>query len=145
MEKKEPRKVQEIKNPTFATKNLTTSANSINKKGKSLPWWVELLFVQIGLPDKWLIKVLKTKKKGTELFKNEKRLIFIFLLVITGLAYFYPVVKYSRNRIDCENIAKNYIVDNKNLVSIDRKQLRMLSTNFCNGGDEIYEFKNLEN
>ena len=23
---------------------------------KKLPWWVELLFVQIGLPDKWLAK-----------------------------------------------------------------------------------------
>ena len=37
--------------------------NLNNKKEKSLPLWVELLFVQIGLPDKWLIKVLKSKKK----------------------------------------------------------------------------------
>ena len=37
-----------------------TSKNS--KKKKDLPWWVELLFVQIGLPDKLLIKILKANK-----------------------------------------------------------------------------------
>ena len=63
MEKKEARKLQGIKNQTFETKKLKASTDSNNKKDKSLPWWVELLFVQIGLPDKWLIKVLKSKKK----------------------------------------------------------------------------------
>jgi len=144
MEKKESRKVQDLKNPNFETKKLKSSTNSNNKKEKSLPWWVELLFVQIGLPDKWLITVLKSKKKYTELFKNEKKLIVFFLFVLTGLTYFYPIVKYSKNRLDCENNAQNYIIENKNLMNINRKQLRMLSTNFCNGGDEIYEIKNLE-
>ena len=144
MEKKESRKVQDIKNPTFENKKLKASTNSNNKKDKSLPWWVELLFVQIGLPDKWLIKVLKSKKKYSELIKSEKKLIFIFLFVLAGLTYFYPVVKYSKNKLDCENIAQNYIMNNKNLININRNQLRMLSTNFCNGGDEIYEIKNLE-
>ena len=144
MDKKESRKGQDIKNPTFETKKLKGPINSTNKKEKSLPWWVELLFVQIGLPDKWLIKVLKSKKKYTELFKNEKKFIVIFLFVLAALTYFYPVVKYSKNRLDCENNAQNYIVKNKNLINIKRNELRMLSTNFCNGGDEIYEIKNLE-
>ena len=144
MEKKESRKVQGIKDPTFENKKLKASTNSNNKKDKSLPWWVELLFVQIGLPDKWLIKVLKSKKKYTEMFKNEKKLIIIFLFFLAGLTYIYPLVKYSKNRLDCENIAQNYIVKNKNLINIRRNELRMLSTNFCNGGDEIYEIKNLE-
>ena len=145
MEKKESRKVQGIKNPTFENKKLKASTNSNNKKDKSLPWWVELLFVQIGLPDKWLIKVLKSKKKTTEFIKNEKRLIVIFFFVFAGLTYFYPVIKYSKSKIDCENIAKNYIMENKNLIKINRKQLKMLSTNFCNGGDEIYEIENSQN
>ena len=144
MEKKESRKVQGIKDPTFENKKLKASTNSNNKIEKSLPWWVELLFVQIGLPDKWLIKALKSKKKYTELLKNEKKLIVFFLLFFAVLTYFYPLVKYAKNRLDCENNAQNYIVDNKNLTNINRKQLRMLSTNFCNGGDEIYEIKNLE-
>ena len=144
MEKKESGKVQGIKNPTFENKKLKASTNSNNKKDKSLPWWVELLFVQIGLPDKWLIKVLKSKKKYTDLLKNEKKLIVIFFFVIVGLTYFYPLVKYAKSRLDCENNAQNYIADNKDLKNINRNQLRMLSTNFCNGGDEIYEIENLE-
>ena len=144
MEKKESRKVNGIKNPTFENKKLKDSTNSNNKKDKSLPWWVELLFIQIGLPDKLLIKVLKSKKKYTDLLKNEKKLIVIFFFIMVGLTYFYPLVKYAKSRLDCENNAQNYIVDNKDLKNINRNQLRMLSTNFCNGGDEIYEIENLE-
>ena len=144
MEKKESRKVQDIKNPTFENKKFKDSANSNNKKDRSLPWWVELLFVQIGLPDKWLIKVLKSKKKSTELIKKEKRLILTFFVFLVGITYFYPVVKYSKTKLECENSAKNYITKNKNLININRKQLRMLSTNFCNGGNEIYEIENIK-
>ena len=144
MEKKESRKPQDIKNPTFGNKKLKTSSNSNNKKDKTLPWWVELLFVQIGLPDKWLIKILKTKKKSTELIKNEKKLIVILLFVLAGLAYFYPVIKYSKTKLNCETIAKDYIIRSKKLSKINRKQLRMLSTNFCNGGDEINQIQNLK-
>ena len=82
MDKKESRKAQDIKNPTFENKKLKASTNSINKKEKSLPWWVELLFVQIGLPDKWLIIVLRSKKKSIEFLKREKRLIVTILLLI---------------------------------------------------------------
>ena len=144
MEKKESRKVQDIKNQTFENKKLKASSSSNKKKDKNLPWWVELLFVQIGLPDKFLIKILKSKKRSSELIKNEKKFIFKFILILTALLYFYPVVKYSKTKLDCEKIAKNYIMENKNLTNINSKQLRMLSTNFCNGGDEIYEIENIK-
>ncbi len=144
MEKKESKKVNGIKNQTFESKKLKSPTNSSDKRKRSLPWWVELLFVQIGLPDKWLIKLLKSKKKYTELLKNDKKLIVTFISVIAGLTYLYPVVKYSKNRLDCEKNAQNYITDNKKLININRNQLKMLSTNFCNGGDEIYEIKNFE-
>ena len=144
MEKKESRKVQDIKNRTFENKKLKASINSNKNKDESLPWWVELLFVQIGLPDKWLIKVLKSKKKTIELFKNEKRLIITFIFAFAGLTYFFPVVKYSKSKLDCEITAKNYIAKNKNLIKITRKELNMISTNFCNGGNEIYEIENLK-
>ena len=145
MEKKESKKEQDIKNPSLVNKKLKASRNSINKKDKSLPWWVELLFVQIGLPDKWLIKILKTKQQGKDFLKNEKRIIIISIFFLGGLAYFYPVIKYSKTKLDCETIAENYILKNKNLNIINKKQLRMLSTNFCNGGDEIYEIENIKN
>ena len=144
MEKKESRKVNGIKNPTFENKKLKSPTNSNDKKERSLPWWVELLFVQIGLPDKWLIKVLKSKKKYTDLLHKEKKLIVLFMFFLAFVTYFYPLVKSSKNRLDCESNAQNYIVKNKNLVNIKRNELRMLSTNFCNGGDEIYEIKNLK-
>ncbi len=134
MDKKESRKAQDIKNPTFE-----------NKKEKSLPWWVELLFVQIGLPDKWLIKVLKTKKKGSELLKNDKKSILTYLIVLTGFIYFYPVVKYSIKKLDCQTAAQKYILENKNTNKLNIKQIRMISTNFCNGGNEIYEIENTNN
>ena len=144
MEKKESRKAQEIKNPTFERKKLKSSSNSRIKKEKSLPWWVELLFVQIGLPDKILIKILKSKKNFSDLIRNEKKFILTFLFALLALAYFYPVIKYSKTKIDCEKTAKKYIMENKNLIAINSKELRMLSTNFCNGGSEIYEIENIK-
>ena len=119
--------------------------NSNRKRDKDLPWWVELLFVQVGLPDKFLIKILKTKKQSKEFIKNEKKSIIIFLFVISTLAYFYPVIKHAKNKLDCEAIAKNYIIKNKNTIGINIREIKMLSTNFCYGGEEIYEIENLKN
>jgi hypothetical protein len=124
---------------------MNTSEKSKKKKGKDLPWWVELLFVQIGLPDKLLIKILKAKKNTKEFIINEKKSLITFLFVMTTLAYFYPVIKHAKNRLDCESIAKNYIIKNKNVVGINNEEIKMLSTNFCYGGEEIYEIENLKN
>ena len=52
---------------------MNTLENTKKKKEQDLPWWVELLFVQIGLPDKLLIKILQTKKKAKELINNDKK------------------------------------------------------------------------
>ena len=124
---------------------MNTSPNSNKKKDKNLPWWVELLFVQIGLPDKILIKFLKARKTAKEYIQNDKKSLFIIFFVITTFAYFYPVIKHAKNKLDCEAIAKNYIIKNKNIIGINNSELKMISTNFCNGGEEIYEIENLEN
>ena len=121
---------------------MTPSEKSKKRKDKSLPWWVELLFVQIGLPDNLLIKILKAKKTSKEFINNEKKSIIIFLFVIITLAYFYPVIKHAKNKLDCEAIAKNYIIKNKNTIGINNREIKMLSTNFCYGGEEIYEIEN---
>ena len=145
MSKKETTNPKEIRNQNYEFKKMNTSENFKKKNDKDLPWWVELLFVQIGLPDKLLIKILKTKKISKEFIKNEKKSIIIFLFVITTLAYFYPVIKHAKNKLDCEAIAKNYIIKNKNTIGINNKEIKMLSTNFCYGGEEIYEIENLKN
>ena len=124
---------------------MNTSQKQKKKKDINLPWWVEFLFVQIGLPDNLLIKILKTKKKAKEFIKNDRKLLITFLFVITLMAYFYPVIKHSKNKLDCESIAKNYITKNKKTNNIDKQELKMLSINFCYGGEEIYEIENLKN
>ena len=145
MNKKETTNPKELKNQNYEAKKMNTSSNLKKKKDKDLPWWVELLFVQIGLPDKLLIKILKAKKTSKEFINNEKKSIIIFLFVITTLAYFYPVIKHAKNKLDCEAIAKNYIIKNKNTIGINNREIKMLSTNFCYGGEEIYEIENLKN
>ena len=145
MNKKETNNSKDISNQNHETKKMNTSENFKKKKEKDLPWWVELLFVQIGLPDKFLIKILKTKKKAKELINNDKKSLITVLFVITSLSYFYPVVKHAKNKLDCEAIAKNYIIKNKNTIGINNREIKMLSTNFCYGGEEIYEIENLKN
>ena len=145
MSKKETTNPKEVRNQNYEAKKMNTSENFKKRKDKDLPWWVELLFVQIGLPDKLLIKILKAKKTSKEFIKNENKSIIIFLFVITTLAYFYPVIKHAKNKLDCEAIAKNYIIKNKNTIGINNREIKMLSTNFCYGGEEIYEIENLKN
>ncbi len=145
MNKKETSNSKEVRNQNYQDKKMNTSENSKKKKDKPLPWWVELLFVQIGLPDNLLIKILKTKKKANELIHNDKKALITLLFLITFMAYFYPVIKHSKNKLDCEAIAKNYIIKNKNTNKINKRELKMLSTNFCYGGEEIYEIENLKN
>ena len=145
MSKKENTNPKEVRNQNYEAKKMNTSSNLKKKKDNELPWWVELLFVQIGLPDKLLIKILKTQKTSKEFIKNDKKSIIIFLFVITTLAYFYPVIKHAKNKLNCESIAKNYIIKNKKTFGFNNREIKMLSTNFCNGGEEIYEIENLKN
>ena len=72
MNKKETTNSKEVRNQNYEAKKMNTSENLKKKNDKDLPWWVELLFVQIGLPDKLLIKILKAKKTSKEFIKNEK-------------------------------------------------------------------------
>jgi len=94
-----------------------------------------------------LSKIYKNNPRdiSNEFIKNEKKSIIIFLFVITTLAYFYPVIKHAKNKLDCEAIAKNYIIKNKNIIGINNREIKMISTNFCYGGEEIYEIENLKN
>ena len=145
MSKKETTNPKEVKNQNYEVKKMNTSENLKKKKNKDLPWWVELLFVQIGLPDKLLIKILKAKKTSKDFIKNDKKSLITIFFVITTLAYFYPVIKNAKNKLDCEAIAKNYIIKNKNIIKINNREIKMISTNFCYGGEEIYELENLKN
>ena len=145
MNKKEKNNPEEVRKQNYESKKMNISENPKKKKEKNLPWWVEFLFVQIGLPDTLLIKILKTRKKSKEFIKNDKKSLITFLFLIITFAYFYPVIKHAKNKLDCEAIAKNYIIKNKNTMGINKREIKMLSINFCYGGEEIYEIKNLKN
>ena len=145
MNKKETSNPEEARNQNYEIKKMNNYEKIRGGKNKNLPWWVELLFVQIGLPDKLLIKILKNKKKAKELIKNERKSLITFLFLITALAYFYPVIKHAKNKLNCEANAKNYIVKNKKIKVINNDTLKLLSTNFCYGGKEIYEIENSKN
>ena len=145
MNKKETSNPKELRNQNHENKKMNSSESYKKKKDKDLPWWVELLFVQIGLPDKFLIKILKTKKNAKELINNDKKSFITFLFVLASLSYFYPVVKHAKNKLDCESSAKTYIIKNKNIYGINKKEIKMLSINFCYGGEEVYEIENLNN
>ena len=145
MNKKESSNPKVVKKQNYESKKMNTVEDLKRKKDKSLPWWVELLFVQIGLPDKLLIKILKAKKKSKEIIEKDKKSLISFLTLMFTLVYFFPVIKHAKNKLDCEAIAKNYIIKNKNIMGINNSELKMLSTNFCYGGEEIYEIENLKN
>ena len=142
MNKKETINPKEFRNLNNDAKKMNNSNKLEKKSDKDLPWWVELLFVQIGLPDKLLVKILKAKRNSKELINNEKNLFITILILITSFIYFYPVIRHAKNKLDCETIAKNYIIENRNIVKINNKKLRMLSTNFCNGGNEMNRINN---
>ena len=70
MDRKDSIKEKEIKRSTNDQIRKRNPSNKISIKEKRLPWWVELLFVQIGLPDKLLIKILK-RYIFSSLYKNQ--------------------------------------------------------------------------
>ena len=145
MNKKETSNPKETREKNYEAKKMNKTENLKKKKDRDLPWWVELLFVQIGLPDKLLIKILKAKKNTKELIKKDKKSLLLFFFIVIVSAYFYPVIRHAKNKLDCEAVAKNYIINNKNIIGINNRELRMLSTNFCYGGEEIYEIENFKN
>ena len=142
---KETRKKQNMRDQNIESKNSTVIRNPKKKeKDKSLPWWVELLFVQIGLPDRLLIKILKLNKKSKEFIKNDKKIIFTFFFLLIAFSYFYPIIKYSKNKLNCEANARKYFIETKNIKYLNNKTIKMLSTNFCNEGAEINEFQRIK-
>ena len=142
MEKKNSINDQEIKKSTFEQRKKRNPSKSVQINEKKLPWWVELLFVQIGLPDKWLIYVLRTRKKTNEFLKNERKFLFLIFLFLFTIGYFQPVIEYSNTKIKCQIRAKNYILNRLKTNKDDTATISMIAVNFCNGGKEIDNIDN---
>ena len=107
-----------------------------DKNRSKLPWWVEFLFVQIGLPDSWLSRYLK-KKKQTFIFINEnKKNIAYCALLIAGVLYVYPIIRYTSSSASCIDKTTKYLKStniNKN-KSKNEMDINSLAVGYCHGG-----------
>ena len=137
MEKRDLNNEQEVKKSTFEERKKRNPAKSSQINQKRLPWWVELLFVQIGLPDNWLIKILKTKKNSLNFYKEKKKYIFLIFLFLFTLGYFQPVIRDSNSKLKCQKVAYKTIKEINLFKNENLERLEMLSVNYCNGGNEI--------
>ena len=97
-----------------------------DKNQTKLPWWVELLFVQIGLPDSWLSKYLKKKKETYNFINENKKNIFYCTLIIAGVLYIYPIVSYTSSSSSCIDKTTKYLKKKKeayNFINENKKYL----------------------
>jgi len=108
--------------------------NNSDKNQTQLPWWVELLFVQIGLPDSWLSKLLK-KKKNTLIFidQNKKYMAYCGLL-IAGILYIYPIVRYTSSSASCIDKTTKYLKSNNINRTGKDLDINSLAVGYCHGG-----------
>ena len=105
-------------------------------KGPDLPWWVELLFVQIGLPDNWLRSFLKTRKNLKAYSKENKHNIVYLLLAMAAIIYVNPIFKEASNHNSCIDGSKEYVeMMLPDEVIPSEKAVLAWSNRFCNGGD----------
>ena len=137
MEKRNFNNEQEVKRSAFDERKKRNPSKSSQLNQKELPWWVELLFVQIGFPDKWLIRILKTKKNTINFYKENNKFIFLIFLFLLTLGYFQPVVKYSNTKLKCQKTSFNFLNKIARLKNENNEILEMITVNYCNGGSEI--------
>ncbi len=105
-----------------------------DKNQTKLPWWVELLFVQIGLPDSWLSKFLKKKRQTYNLISENKKNIFYCTLIISGIIYIYPIVRYTSSGALCIEQTTKYLKSNNLNDNKNKMDLNSLAVGYCHGG-----------
>ena len=106
-----------------------------DKNQTKLPWWVELLFVQIGLPDSWLSKYLKKKKQASS-FINENRKYIAYSAILSALIlYIYPIVRYTSSSASCIDKTTKYLKSNNINTTQNEMDINSLAVGYCHGGD----------
>ena len=105
-----------------------------DKNQSKLPWWVELLFVQIGLPDSWLSTYLKKKKEAKVFINENKKSIFYSIIIIAGIIYIYPIVRYTSSSSSCIDKTTKYLKSNKINNTKNEIDLNSIAVGYCHGG-----------
>ena len=115
--------------------NLTITMKSNSDKNQSkLPWWVELLFVQIGLPDSWLSKYLKKKKDTANFIEENKKYIAYSIILVAGILYIYPIVRYTSSSASCIDKTTKYLKSNNINNTQNEMDINALAVGYCHGG-----------
>ncbi len=105
-----------------------------DKNQTKLPWWVELLFVQIGLPDSWLSKYLRKKKEAANFIDENKKYIAYSAILIAGILYIYPIVRYTSSSASCIDKTTKYLKSNNINSSQNKMDINSLAVGYCHGG-----------
>ena len=105
-----------------------------DKNQSNLPWWVELLFVQVGLPDSWLSKYLKKKKEAANFIDENKKYIVYTAILIAGILYIYPIVRYTSSSSSCIDKTTKYLKSNNINKSQNKMDINSLAVGYCHGG-----------
>ena len=105
-----------------------------DKIQSKLPWWVELLFVQIGLPDSWLSKFLKKKKDAAIFIDENKKYIVYSAILIAGILYVYPIVRYTSSSSSCIDKTTKYLKSHNINKSQNKMDINSLAVGYCHGG-----------
>tara|TARA_B100000700_G_C14895336_1_gene784734 strand:- start:585 stop:929 length:345 start_codon:yes stop_codon:yes gene_type:complete len=105
-----------------------------DKNQAKLPWWVELLFVQIGLPDSWLSKYLKKRKEAANYINENKKYLYLCTLLISGVLYIYPVVKYTSLTTSCINKTSKYLKSTNINNPQNKIDINSIAVGYCHGG-----------
>ena len=115
--------------------NLTITMKSNSDKNQTkLPWWVELLFVQIGLPDSWLSKYLKKKKQTLTFIDLNKKYLAYSALLIAGVLYIYPIVRYTSSSASCIDKTTKYLKSSRVNKSQNEMDINSIAVGYCHGG-----------
>ena len=105
-----------------------------DKNHEKLPWWVELLFVQIGLPDSWLSKYLKKKRLAKGFINQNRKNIVYTAILIAGILYIYPIVRYTSSSVSCIDKTTKYLKSNNINGSQNEMDINSLAVGYCHGG-----------
>jgi len=105
-----------------------------DKTQAKLPWWVELLFVQIGLPDSWLSKFLKKKKEAVNFFDENRKHIAYSAILIAGILYIYPIVRYTSSSSSCIDKTTKHLKSNNTNRTKNKIDINSLAVGYCHGG-----------
>ena len=123
-------------NSSSSSSNSASALKGFKNQSK-LPLWVEILFVQIGLPDNWLRSFLKSRKRARAFISENNKSLQLIFIILLATVYIDPVIKNARLQGQCIEGAKLYLKSNKMIENnyLNNEIELALAQRFCSGGE----------